>query len=89
MDNIYIAIVCIGAPMGGVFGLALLFISQKSSSVMVATKLSAMVQGFGYLIAASGPFFIGLLHDHFESYIWDYYGAMCGSCAKYHWDIST
>lgn len=79
--TIYVAIVCIGAPMGGVFGLALLFISQKSSSVMVATKLSAMVQGFGYLIAASGPFAIGLLHDHFESYTYGIVIALCVAVA--------
>lgn len=29
---------------------------------MVTTKPSAMVQGFGYLIVASGPFAIGLLY---------------------------
>lgn len=79
--TIYVAIVCIGAPMGGVFGLALLFISQKSSSVMVATKLSAMVQGFGYLIAASGPFAIGLLHDYFESYTYGIIIVLCVAVA--------
>lgn len=62
------SMVCIGIPMGGVFGLALLFIAQKSANTAIAIKLSAMAQGFGYLIAASGPFLVGLLHDMSEGY---------------------
>ena len=64
-----VSVLCIGIPMGGVFGLALLFISQKSATLAIATKLSSMAQGFGYLIAASGPFLIGVLHDLSESYV--------------------
>ena len=64
-----VSVFCIGIPMGGVFGLALLFISQKSATFAIATKLSSMAQGFGYLIAASGPFLIGVLHDLSESYV--------------------
>lgn len=77
----YATIVCLGIPMGGVFGLALLFISQKSGSVLVATKLSAMVQGFGYLIAASGPFAIGFLYDHFGSYTYGILLVLCVALA--------
>lgn len=77
----YATIVCLGVPMGGVFGLALLFISQKSGSVLVATKLSAMVQGFGYLIAASGPFAIGFLYDHFGSYTYGILLVLCVALA--------
>lgn len=40
--------------MGWGFGIALLFIAQKSSNTQVAAKLSALAQGFGYLIAAQG-----------------------------------
>ena len=77
----YATIVCLGVPRGGVFGLALLFISQKSGSVLVATKLSAMVQGFGYLIAASGPFAIGFLYDHFGSYTYGILLVLCVALA--------
>ncbi|MFC3867339.1 hypothetical protein [Helicobacter equorum] len=57
---------------------------------MVTTKLSAMVQGFGYLIVASGPFAIGLLYDRFESYTYGIIiNVVCRGCIKYHWDIST
>lgn len=59
---------CIGISMGGVFAIALLFISTKSATSLIAGKLSSMAQGFGYLIASTSPFIIGLLHDYFESF---------------------
>lgn len=60
--------ICIGIPMGGVFAIALLFISTKSANSLIASKLSSMAQGFGYLIASTAPFIIGLLHDYFERF---------------------
>ncbi len=62
---IYCSAVLVGIPMGGVFGIALLFIPLKSNNALIATKLSSMMQGFGYLIAACAPFIIGFLHDYF------------------------
>ncbi|MBK1992246.1 CynX/NimT family MFS transporter [Campylobacter sp. 2018MI35] len=58
----------IGFPWGGVFGIALLFIAQKSSNAQIATKLSSFAQGFGYLIAAQAPWIIGFMHDKFENF---------------------
>lgn len=58
-----------GFPWGGVFGIALLFIAQKSANAKIAAKLSAFAQGFGYLIAAQGQWIIGLLHDYYENFI--------------------
>lgn len=60
--------VLIGIPVGGVFGIALLFISIKSANVQTATKLSAMAQGVGYLIAALSPVMIGKIYDHFHHF---------------------
>ncbi|WP_270983252.1 MFS transporter [Campylobacter helveticus] len=60
----------IGIPWGGVFGIALLFIAQKSQNAKIATKLSAFAQGCGYLIAAQAPWIIGLLHDIFHTFSW-------------------
>lgn len=57
-----------GFPWGGVFGIALLFIIQKSSNAKIAAKFSAFAQGFGYLIAALGQLIIGILHDCFENF---------------------
>lgn len=66
--SVAIGAICIGIPMGGVFAIALLFISTKSANSLIAGKLSAMAQGFGYLIASTAPFIIGLLHDYFEDF---------------------
>ncbi len=65
---LYIIAILLGMPMGGVFSIALLFISQKSSTLFISTKLSAMSQGCGYLIASLAPFLMGGLHDIFGSF---------------------
>jgi CP family cyanate transporter-like MFS transporter len=53
----------IGLGMGATFPLALTLVALRSSNPAVTGELSAMVQGFGYLIAAAGTFFVGFLHD--------------------------
>ncbi|RDU67139.1 MFS transporter [Helicobacter didelphidarum] len=65
---LYCAAVILGIPMGSVFTIALLFITQKSSSAFIALKLSAMAQGCGYLIASVSPLLIGKLHDIFHGF---------------------
>jgi len=65
---IIVASLILGMPLGGVFGIALLFISTKSSDVLTASKLSAMAQGFGYIISSLAPLSVGLLHDLNESF---------------------
>lgn len=64
-DNLYLMIVaCIGfsIPIGGVFGMSLLFIASKTEKDKVV-YLSAMAQSFGYLLAAIAPFVFGFLKD--------------------------
>ena len=68
MWSIIIASCLIGIPLGGVFSVALLFISSKSANVIVATKLSAMSQGVGYLMASIFPWVIGKLYDCYHSF---------------------
>ncbi|WP_037347738.1 CynX/NimT family MFS transporter [Sciscionella sediminilitoris] len=53
--------VLIGAGMG-VFSLALGVVALRAKDSHDATRLSAMAQGFGYVVAASGPLLFGLLH---------------------------
>lgn len=53
----------IGFVLGGTFGLALLLIILRSSDSDTAAELSGIVQSIGYLIAATGPFFIGIIFD--------------------------
>jgi CP family cyanate transporter-like MFS transporter len=53
----------LGLGQGGLFGLALLFISLRSPSVETATLLSGMSQSIGYLGASLCPFVVSLLRD--------------------------
>jgi CP family cyanate transporter-like MFS transporter len=46
-----------------VFSLALTTIALRARSGAETAQLSGMAQGFGYLLAALGPFLFGLLHD--------------------------
>ncbi|WHT17979.1 MFS transporter [Crossiella sp. CA-258035] len=55
-------VVLLGVGMGGLFPLALTFITLRSRTVADTAELSAMAQSLGYLIAAVGPFGVGMLH---------------------------
>jgi MFS transporter, CP family, cyanate transporter len=46
-----------------VFSLALAVIALRARNSHDTASLSGMAQGFGYLIAGTGPFLFGLLHD--------------------------
>jgi CP family cyanate transporter-like MFS transporter len=46
-----------------VFSLALTIIAVRARTSEDTARLSGMAQGFGYLLAAVGPFLFGLLHD--------------------------
>ncbi|CAM4211084.1 CynX/NimT family MFS transporter [Deinococcus marmoris] len=52
-----------GIGAGSTFPLALMFIAVRAQDVTQVPQLSAMAQGFGYALAASGPFIFGALHD--------------------------
>lgn len=45
------------------FSLALTVIALRARNTEDTAQLSGMAQGFGYLIASTGPFLFGLLHD--------------------------
>lgn len=55
-------------PMGGMFGIALLFVSTKASIPQKVARLSGMAQSLGYLIAAIGPIFLGFVYDVAKSW---------------------
>ncbi len=46
-----------------VFSLAITTITLRARTSRDASALSGMAQGFGYLLAAAGPFLFGILHD--------------------------
>lgn len=54
--------VLIGVGMGA-FSVALAVIALRARTAADTAQLSGMAQGFGYLIAGTGPFLLGLLHD--------------------------
>ncbi len=56
-------VVILGLGQGAQFGLALLMIVVRSADGNVAARLSSMANAGGYLIAAAGPFVMGILHS--------------------------
>ena len=58
----FLWVVILGIGQGAQFGLALLMIVVRSADGNVAARLSSMAQSGGYLIAATGPFVMGILH---------------------------
>jgi MFS transporter, CP family, cyanate transporter len=57
-------VLLLGAGCGGTFSLALILIVQRAQTPAQVPQLSALAQGVGYLLAASGPSVFGALHDH-------------------------
>src|SRR3954447_11967728 len=55
-------IVVLGLGQGAALSLALLMIVLRAGDDHTAARLSSMAQGFGYLLAATGPLVMGLLH---------------------------
>jgi CP family cyanate transporter-like MFS transporter len=53
----------LGIGQGAQFGLALLLIVLRAADGQVAARLSSMAQSGGYLIAATGPLVMGLIHS--------------------------
>lgn len=70
-DNLFamvLATLFLAFPMGGMFGIALLFVSTKASAPQKVARLSGMAQSLGYLIAALGPIFLGFVYDIAKSW---------------------
>jgi CP family cyanate transporter-like MFS transporter len=55
--------VLLGLGTAGSFPLALTLVLMRSNSTAQAARLSAVAQGIGYVLASTGPFVIGLLHE--------------------------
>jgi CP family cyanate transporter-like MFS transporter len=56
-------IVVLGFGQGAALALALYFFIARSPSPLAAASLSAMSQGFGYLLASTGPLIVGFVHS--------------------------
>ncbi|MGO1543031.1 MAG: MFS transporter [Gulosibacter sp.] len=51
------------------FSMSMTLVSVRSATVLGAARLSAFVQGVGYLIAATGPLIVSLLHSTTGSWV--------------------
>ena len=56
-------VLLLGVGAGSAFPLALHLIAVRARDAAEVPRLSATAQGCGYLLAASGPFLFGALHD--------------------------
>ncbi|HEV7469374.1 MAG TPA: MFS transporter [Pseudonocardia sp.] len=57
-----------GIGQGAAIGIALTLIVLRAPDGAHASQLSGMAQSMGYLLAASGPFMLGALHDLTDSW---------------------
>jgi CP family cyanate transporter-like MFS transporter len=55
-------ILLLGLAQGSSLGLAIFFTMARAPDPVVAASLSALAQGWGYLLATAGPLAVGLLH---------------------------
>jgi CP family cyanate transporter-like MFS transporter len=62
--------VLLGIGTSVFFVLVLTLIGLRSPDAEVASGLSSMAQSYGYLLAATGPFLVGLLHDLLGGWSW-------------------
>ncbi|QUH04512.1 MFS transporter [Saccharopolyspora erythraea] len=61
--GVWASTVVLGLSQGAAFGLALTLFGFRSPDSDTTAALSGMAQGAGYLIAATGPLAVGLLHE--------------------------
>jgi MFS transporter, CP family, cyanate transporter len=53
----------LGLGQGATLGLAIFYVTARAADPASSASLSAFAQGAGYLIASTGPLFIGVLHS--------------------------
>jgi CP family cyanate transporter-like MFS transporter len=61
LSGVWFWAVLLGCGQGGAFALALSLIVMRSPDANVTARLSAMAQGWGYVLASAGPLIAGLL----------------------------
>lgn len=63
-----LACILIGLGMSATFPISLSLISTRASTQAQTTQLSAMAQGWGYLLAAAGTFMVGAVANLVANY---------------------
>jgi MFS transporter, CP family, cyanate transporter len=66
---ITLSIILIGLSQGAALSYALALFSLRTTNGQQAANLSGMAQSIGYLIAAIGPFTLGLMFDAYHSWV--------------------
>ncbi|NNC22572.1 MFS transporter [Salinisphaera sp. USBA-960] len=69
ISSIWVWVVVLGLGQGGSFAMALTLLALRASDADTAAELSGMAQGIGYVVAASGPLAVGLLHQAFGGWL--------------------
>lgn len=68
-DLLVLACILIGLGMSATFPISLSLISTRASTQAQTTQLSAMSQGWGYLLAAAGTFMVGFVANLSSSWV--------------------
>lgn len=63
LTQIWLWATVMGLGLGGIFSVSLTLLVLRAPTPQVAAALSGMAQGVGYIVAAIGPFAVGLLHE--------------------------
>ena len=74
VEQMWLWVVVLGLGQGGSFSLALTLLAVRARDASDAARLSGMAQSLGYIMAALGPLFVGVLHDLFGG--WQAAGAL-------------
>ena len=56
-------VLLLGLGQGATLGLAIFFTMARAPDPATAASLSGFAQGVGYLLATTGPLFVGFLHS--------------------------
>ncbi|MGC3874992.1 MFS transporter [Halomonas sp. GXIMD04776] len=64
LDWRWLGALLLGMGQGGCFSMALTLIVLRTGTSALASQLSSMAQGFGYVLAATGPLMVGTLLEY-------------------------
>ncbi len=62
LSTVWVLVALLGLSQGGMLSMGMTAIIMRAPDIHVAAKLSGMVQGVGYTLAALGPLLVGMLH---------------------------
>ncbi len=75
LSTVWLWSILLGLSQGSLISIALTLIALRAADSHIATQLSGMVQGIGYILASAGPLLAGLLHSWTGG--WNAVAALC------------